>query len=261
MNCHYEVNLLLVSYIIFPLSFTTMARQEEILIAPSILSGDFGYLADAALAIEAAGADAIHVDIMDGHFVPNLTLGPRALAAINRASSLFLDVHIMIYNPYDYVERLVESGADRITFHFEATEDVEETLDYIRKCGIQAGVAFRPETSSEFIPRYLNCSDLILMMTVPPGFGGQKFRADVVEKVRFVRETCDQLKIRAGGKVAKPKENLPPFLIEVDGGIDDKTAPRCVEAGANVLVSGTYLFEEVENMAEGIGKLRASGAK
>lgn len=120
-------------------------------------------------------ADLLHLDIMDGHFVPNLTFGPKAVAAIDRATPLFLDVHLMIYNPFDYVERFVEAGADRITFHFEATEDVAETLEYIRRCNVQAGLAFSPDTSFSMIPKYLNQCDLILIMTVNPGFGGQKF--------------------------------------------------------------------------------------
>ncbi len=225
-------------------------KRKDIQIAPSILAGDFGHIADEAKRIADAGADCIHVDIMDGHFVPNLTLGPKALAAINRATDIFLDVHIMIYNPYDYVERLVESGADRITFHFEATEDVEEVLAYIRRSGVQAGLAFCPETSVEFALKYLDKCDLMLMMTVPPGFGGQSFDMDVVKKVRFLRDACDKLGIQADGK--------SPFPIQVDGGITDETARICVEAGANVLVAGTYLFKESE-MSEGIEKLRACG--
>ena len=233
-------------------------KRKDILIAPSILSGDFGHLADEAKRIEEAGADCIHVDIMDGHFVPNLTLGPRALAAINRATDIFLDVHIMIYNPYDYVERLVEAGADRITFHFEATEDVEDTLAYIRTCGVQVGLAFRPETSVEFVPKYLTQCDLILMMTVPPGFGGQEFTPEVLEKVSFVRKVCDKLRIGEGGKIVPVGQELSLFPIQVDGGIDESSAPLCLEAGANVLVAGTYLFNEAV-LADGIRKLREFG--
>ncbi|MCH9625006.1 MAG: Ribulose-phosphate 3-epimerase [Chlamydiales bacterium] len=237
-----------------------MSKQEEILIAPSILAADFGHIADEAKRIEEAGADAIHVDIMDGHFVPNLTLGPKALSAINRATELFLDVHIMIYNPYEYIESLVEAGADRITFHFEATEGVEDTLKFIRRCGIQAGLAFRPETSVEFAVKYLTHCDLILMMTVPPGFGGQQFHHEIVDKVRLLRETCDQFNIREGGQIPKKGETLSPFLIEVDGGVDAQTAPLCIEAGANVLVAGTYLFKE-KDLAKGIQELRGYGDK
>ncbi|MBS0628903.1 MAG: ribulose-phosphate 3-epimerase [Verrucomicrobia bacterium] len=231
-----------------------MTKKWPNIIEPSILSGDFGVLADEARRVEQAGADAIHIDIMDGHFVPNLTLGPRAVSAINRATDLFLDVHIMIYNPFDYVERLVEAGADRITFHFEATEEVDEVLEYIRKCNIEAGLAFRPETSFSFIPRFLTKCDMILIMTVNPGFGGQAFMSDMLEKIKLTREACDKLKIRKGGVVGD--SSLPPFNIQVDGGIDDKTAKLCAEAGANVFVSGTYLFGAPE-MAPRVKLLRS----
>lgn len=233
-------------------------KKAEIKVAPSILASDFAHLADEVKRAELAGADAIHIDIMDGHFVPNLSMGPAIVAAVKRSTLLFLDVHLMVYNPYDFVESFVRAGADRLTFHFEATENVEDTLEYIRKCNIQAGLAFRPETSHEFIPRFLDKCDLILLMTVDPGFGGQAFMPEVLEKIRFTRELCDQLGIRDKGVIASP-EKTPPFAIQVDGGIDDKTAKAAVEAGANVLVAGTYLFKEVQEMKSRIEKLKAEG--
>lgn len=225
-------------------------------ICPSILSGDFGRLADEAKRLEQAGADAIHVDIMDGHFVPNLTLGPRALAAIRRSTKLFLDVHVMIYNPFDYIEMFVQAGADRITFHFEATEDVEDTINFIRKCGKKAGLAFRPETSFSMVPKYLYLCDLILFMTVSPGFGGQEFMPEVLEKVRLAREYCNLHEIRQGG-IAKKGLSWPPFDLQVDGGINAATARECIAAGANVLVSGNFLFSQ-PNMQKAIEGLRRS---
>lgn len=218
-----------------------MLNKPKLKIEPSILAGDFGKLAEEAKRIENAGADALHFDIMDRHFVPNLSLSPKALKAVNQATDLFLDVHIMVYNPFDYIEELIEAGADGITFHFEATEDVEETLTYIRKCGKKAGLAFCPDTAESMIPKYIDYCDMILLMTVNPGFGGQAFLPEVLEKVKFTREMADRYGVSLD--------------IQVDGGIDDKTAPLCIKAGANVLVSGTYLFKS--DMAQGIKKLRS----
>ncbi len=217
-------------------------KKNNVQVFPSILSADFGKLAEEAKKLEGMGVEGIHVDIMDGHFVPNLTLGPKAVAALNRATDLFLDVHLMMYNPFDYIERFVEAGADRLTFHLEATEEVFDTLNYIHKCGVQAGLAFCPETSKELIPKYLEVADLILIMTVHPGFGGQSFMPEVIEKISFTQKACEVRKLSKD--------------IQVDGGINNKTAPLCIEAGATCLVSGNYLYQ-AEDMKQAIRELRS----
>lgn len=237
-----------------------MFTSKKIQVYPSILSADFGHLADEAKRIEDAGADAIHVDVMDGHFVPNLTIGPAIVAALNRETSLFLDVHLMMYGAYEYVERFVQAGADRLTIHFEASEDFEETLRYIHKCNVEAGLSFNPETSAEFIPKYLPECDFLLLMAVHPGFGGQHFMPEVLEKIAFCRQIADKMgkksmKEKEGKKEKKEKGDLS-FPIAVDGGINPETAKQCLDAGANVLISGQYLFHECEDMALGIRKLK-----
>jgi ribulose-phosphate 3-epimerase len=233
-----------------------MRTGKEVKICPSILAGDFGHLADEAKRIEQSGADCIHVDVMDGHFVPNLTIGPQVVAAINRSTRLFLDVHLMMYNPFDYVERFIEAGADKLTIHFEATEDLEDTLYFIRRCGVKAGLALNPETSIEMLSKYLPLCDGALLMTVNPGFGGQKFMPEVLDKIRFTRAACNRLGIREGGVVPTDlKQSLPPFDIQVDGGINPETAELCAAAGANDFVAGTYLLTQ-PNMAEAIADLR-----
>lgn len=229
--------------------------DQKTKVAASILAGDFARLGEEAKRIEDSGADAIHLDIMDGHFVPNLTMGPRMVAAINRSTDLFLDVHLMMYNPFAYIQQFVEAGADLITFHLEATEDVEDTLNYIRKCGVLAGLALNPETSISLALKYFYISDVVLLMSVHPGFAGQEFIPQVVEKIAIAKDFCIKNDIGLGDNIEKKDLSRTPFTIQVDGGINKKTAQQCIKAGANFIVSGSYLFN-MANMAEGVSELK-----
>lgn len=206
--------------------------------APSILSADFANLEKEIKAVAQAGADLIHVDVMDGHFVPNLTIGIPVVESLKKVSPLPLDVHLMIDKPERYVEGFVKAGADYLTIHVEATTQVRETLQKIRDLGAKPGITLRPRTKLEDILPYLDLCDLILVMTVEPGFGGQSFMHDQVEKIDRLAEE----------RSARGLE----FLIEVDGGISDKTVAQV--KNADVLVAGSYVFKN--NYAQAIQKLK-----
>ncbi len=198
-------------------------QQKKVMIAPSILSADFGRLAQEIADVEKAGCDWIHVDVMDGHFVPNLTIGPVVVQGIRKATKLPLDVHLMIEHPIRYVDEFRKAGADWITIHLEAEKQVQKTIDRIKASGAKAGLSIKPGTPAKEIVPYLDMLDLVLVMTVEPGFGGQAFMPEMVEKVRFLR----------------PKYS---GLISVDGGVGAKNAAQVIESGADVLVAGTAVF-------------------
>ncbi|MBD7964337.1 ribulose-phosphate 3-epimerase [Fictibacillus norfolkensis] len=197
-------------------------------IAPSILSADFSRLGDDIKAVEEAGADYIHVDVMDGHFVPNITIGPLVVQAIRPVTKLPLDVHLMIENPDRYIEEFAKAGADIISVHVEASPHLHRTVQLIKQHGVKAGVVINPATSVDSIRHILQDVDLVLLMTVNPGFGGQAFIESVVTKIK---EVSDLVKTQ-GLNVE----------IEVDGGVNPETARLCVEAGANVLVAGSAIY-------------------
>jgi ribulose-phosphate 3-epimerase len=212
--------------------------------APSILSADFGRLADAVLAVEKAGADWVHVDVMDGHFVPNLTFGPKMVADLHRATGLPLDVHLMIERPEDWVDRYAEAGASYLTIHVEAAKDVPGTLAAIRARGVRAGLTLNPETAVEAVLPHLGQLDLALVMSVHPGFGGQKFIDGALGKVRAIRAALDGRALRAE--------------LEVDGGIKPDNAAPVVAAGASVLVAGSAIFEDPDGPAAALRKFKAA---
>jgi len=203
--------------------------MSSIKIAPSILSADFGQLDNEIKRLEKAGADMIHVDVMDGHFVPNLTMGPPVIKTLRKYTNLPFDVHLMISPVHKYIKDYAEAGANIITIHPEATENLEMSIKHIKDLGKKVGVSLNPETKTDIIKELLTEIDLILIMSVHPGFGGQKFIPEVISKIKELKNI-------------KLKENLK-FDIEVDGGIDFNNSKLVVEAGANILVSGTTIFK------------------
>ena len=203
--------------------------MKKIQISPSILSADFSQLGNEIKRLEEGGADLIHVDVMDGHFVPNLTIGPPVIKALKKNCSLKFDVHLMISPVHKYIDAYADAGADIITFHPEATDDLSASIKKIKDLGKKVGVSLNPETKVSVIKDYLDQIDLVLIMSVNPGFGGQKFMPEVLKKIKELKNI--------------QKEKNTDFDIEIDGGINFENSKMAIEAGANILVSGTTIFK------------------
>lgn len=199
--------------------------MSKVIISPSLLSADFANLENDIKRVEQAGADWLHIDVMDGHFVPNITIGVPVVKSIKKIASLPLDVHLMIENPEKFVEPFAKAGADIMTFHYEAVSDVKKIIKLIKSFGVKAGMSIKPMTSPEKILEFLPDLDLVLIMTVEPGFGGQSFMQNCAEKIPLIKQYAH--------------ENL---IIQVDGGINAETAKICTALGANSLVAGNYIY-------------------
>lgn len=220
----------------------------SIVIAPSILSADFAKLGDEVAEVLNGGAEWIHVDVMDGRFVPNITMGPLVVEALRRRFTCPLDVHLMIVEPERYIDEFVRAGATTISIHAEATPHVHRALQQIRKSGVQAGLALNPATSLDVLEYVFDDIDLLLLMTVNPGFGGQSFIPAVIEKIRLARKRLD-----AAGREAVP--------IEIDGGVTDSTIRAAYQAGARVFVAGSAIFQQADREAAIAGLRRAASER
>jgi ribulose-phosphate 3-epimerase len=218
--------------------------KNMIKIAPSILAADFSKLAEEVKEVEAAGAELIHIDVMDGHFVPNITMGAIVVEALRPVTKLPLDVHLMIENPNMYIEQFAKAGADYITVHVEACPHLHRTLQLIKSYGVKSGVVLNPHTPIETILHVLDEIDLVLFMTVNPGFGGQKFIHSVVPKVKHLADII--------------REQGLPIEIEIDGGINEETIIPCAEAGATIFVAGSAIYNAPDR-AEALRRIKAAG--
>lgn len=214
----------------------------DILISPSLLAADFCQLGSQIAEVATAGAELLHLDVMDGKMVPNISFGVPVIESLRGKSELLFDVHLMIDRPLFYAEKFVKAGADHVTFHIESSDDPAETIKEIHRLGVTAGMSLKPGTPAEALFPYLDDLELILVMTVEPGFGGQSFMPDQVAKIAAFKQ-----------EIARRGKNIH---IEVDGGIGAKTAPAVLEAGANILVAGTSVFRHPEGMAAGVAALR-----
>jgi ribulose-phosphate 3-epimerase len=205
------------------------------IVAPSILAADFSRLLEEVKDVEKHGAQFLHIDVMDGHFVPNITIGPMVYENLKPEVKMTFDVHLMITDPYFYAKAFVKAGADYITFHYEAVKNPEEMITYLHSLNVKAGISIKPGTDVQVLDKLLPDLDLVLVMSVEPGFGGQTFQEQALEKIAYLRD--------------KKAENNYKYLIEVDGGINFETARLCKEAGAEVLVAGTHIFKAKDRKA------------
>jgi ribulose-phosphate 3-epimerase len=210
-------------------------KMNTPILAPSILAGDHARLADGVATIKESGLSWVHIDIMDGHFVPNLTFGPVIVAALRKSSDLFFDVHLMLDNPQDYIEAFAKAGANLISIHVEPDYDILKTLEAIHELGCKNGVVFNPGTPVRDVEPFIDKVDLVLAMTVQPGFGGQSFKHEVLQKTREL----DEMR----------RDRSLSFRIEVDGGVDSRTLPLCMEAGVDTFVAGTAFFKPEQREA------------